>query len=575
MHRYRVLRTILFLLALSISGRLPAQVAVVPYTTRPIVTNALAVKHSQTAAYRRLKEPRPEGRVVLRGLLDRRGSLVQTSFVSNADPVLDEIARTTFIQMRFTPALNGTDSVQAWVEIPFAFGPDLLREATQSADRDLVLRGGMMFDALRDNAVPNPGILIRAGKIMQLGGTIDTAAAQVVQLAADEFILPGFFDLHAHYAVDFFSGGRIDETTVYPTLFLANGVTSTFPAGEMQPDKMRALRLRIENGEQPGPRLYNSGPYYGTARPGWTQTISADSIYREVDYWAAQGARGFKAKGIRPEHLKPLIERAHRHGLTVTGHLDSGARNSVNPRDAILMGIDRIEHFIGGDAFSNDKSAYASFEVMKFDTPEFVQIARLYVRHRVNYDATRSAYGYYGRREPQVYEYWTDEKRFLTPYMRGLVESRQRTVNEQFERIYRVKKDEIKALYDAGGGHLITVGTDHPSWGEFFSGFSIHRELHAISLTGIPAHAVLKMATINSARALGVSDRLGTIEIGKFADLVVIGGDPFIEIRNTRNTRHVIRAGVLYDPAVLLKSVEGKLGPQTEAEAAAWGRRSN
>ena len=554
------------------SGYRPAQVAIQPYTTRPVVMNALVAKQSQAAAYRQLKEPRPEGRVVLRGLVDRDGSLLKISFVSNAHRALDEIARTTLLKMRFTPALNGTDSVLTWVEIPFAFGPDLLREL---APRDLHLRGGMLFDAIRDNAIANPGILIRAGKIMQIGGTIDTAAADVIRLADDEFILPGFFDLHAHYAVDLFRGNRVDETAVYPALFLANGVTSTFPAGEMQPDKMRALRLRIENGEQPGPRVYNSGPYYGTARPGWTQTMTADSIYKEVDFWASQGVRGFKAKGIQPEHLKALIERAHVHGLSVTGHLDSGARSSVNPRDAILMGIDRIEHFIGGDAFTSDKSAYASFETMKFDTPEFGQIARLYIRHRVNYDATRSAYGYYGAREPQVYEYWTDEKRFLTPYMRGLVEARQRDVNEQFERIYRVKKEEIKAFYDAGGGHLITVGTDHPSWGEYFSGFSIHREIHALTLTGIPTHAVLKMATINGARALGVGDRLGTIEVGKFADLVVIRGDPFVEIRNTRNTRHVIRAGVLYDPAALLKSVEGKLGPSSEAETSAWGRRTN
>ena len=578
MIRFRVALAILIstiAMVLGASDDLTAQVAIQPYTTRPIIMNAANAKHSQAAAYRQLKEPRPEGRVVLRGLVDRRGSLGNILFLSNADRVLDEIARKTFLQMRFTPALNGADSVQAWVEIPFVFGPELLREPTQQAGRELVLRGGMLFDAIRENAVANPGILIRAGKIMQIGGPIDTAAADVIRLADDEFILPGFFDLHAHYAVDLFRGNRVDETAVYPALFLANGVTSTFPAGEMQPEKMRALRLRIENGEQPGPRVYNSGPYYGTARPGWTQTITADSIYKEVDFWASQGARGFKAKGIRPEHLKALIERAHVHGLSVTGHLDSGARNSVNPRDAILMGIDRIEHFIGGDAFTSDKSAYASFETMKFDTPEFGQIARLYIRHRVNYDATRSAYGYYGAREPQVYEYWTDEKRFLTPYMRGLVEARQRDVNEQFERIYRVKKEEIKAFYDAGGGHLITVGTDHPSWGEFFSGFSIHREIHALSLTGIPTHAVLKMATINGARALGVGDRLGTVEVGKFADLVVIRGDPFVEIRNTRNTRHVIRAGVLYDPAALLKSVEGKLGPASEAEASAWGRRTN
>ena len=453
--------------------------------------------------------------------------------------------------------------------------PTLSAAQQTAAPPDLLVRGGMLFDAVGDAAVANPGILIRAGKILQLGGTIDAPNARVVQLSNEEYVLPGFFDLHAHYAVDFFGGGRIDDTSVYPALFLANGVTSTFPAGEMQPEKMRALRLRIESGEQAGPRVYNSGPYYGTARPGWTQTMTADSIYREVDYWVTQGARAFKAKGIRPEHLKPLIERAHRHGFTVTGHLDSGFRNSVNPRDAINMGIDRIEHFLGGDAITGDKSAYSSLEVMKFNTPEFQGIAKLFIQRGVFFDATRSAYGYYGKRDPEVFTYWTDEKRFLTPYMRQQIDAREpRRVNEQFERIYWVKKDEIKAFYDAGGGSLITVGTDHPSWGEFFSGFSIHRELHAIAQTGIPAAAVLKMATANSARALGVGTRLGTIEVGKFADLVVVRGNPLADIRNTRNTRYVVKAGELYDPELLLKSVEGKLGPATEAEAAAWGRRA-
>ncbi|HSL68668.1 MAG TPA: amidohydrolase family protein [Longimicrobiales bacterium] len=441
---------------------------------------------------------------------------------------------------------------------------------------DLLIRGGMLFDAVRAGKVPNPGVLVSAGKIVRIGNAQDAAGARTLQLADDETLLPGFFDLHAHYAVDFFGGGRIDETTVYPTLFLANGVTSTFPAGEMQPEKMRALRLRIDNGEQVGPRVYNSGPYFGTARPGWSQNITADSIYREVDYWAAQGARGFKAKGIRPEHLRALVERAHQHGLTVTGHLDSGARNSVNPRDAILMGIDRIEHFVGGDALPAERSAYASLEqIITFDTPEFERIAKLYRDQRVYFDATRSAYGYYGQREPQVFEDFAKESRFLTPYMRQVLAARPaRRVNEQFERIYWVKQKEIKAFYDRAGGDLIAVGTDHPSWGEFFSGFSIHRELHALALTGIPAGAVLKAATINAARALRVSDQLGTVQVGKLADLVVVRGDPTTDIRNTRNVRYVIKAGVLYDPAALLKSVEGKLGPASDAEAAAWGRRS-
>jgi imidazolonepropionase-like amidohydrolase len=336
---------------------------------------------------------------------------------------------------------------------------------------------------------------------------------------------------------------------------------------------MRALRIRIENGVEPGPRLLNSGPYFGTARPNWDSEITTREIYAEVDKWAELGAKGFKAKGITPDQLRALIERAHFHGLTVTGHLDSGNRNSVNPRDAILMGIDRIEHFMGGDAFTPDQSAYASYEHMTFDTPAFKKIAALYKEHHAYFDATLSAYGYTGKRDPVVYTYFTDEKRFLTPYMRGIVDARAaqpRRISEQFENIYWTKRKEVKAFYDAGGGDLITLGTDHPSTGEYLSPYSVHRELQSLSLSGIPNAAVLRIATTNAARAMGLGDRLGTIEAGKWADLVVMRGNPLADIRVTRAPRLVVKAGRVYDPAALAKSVEGKIGPASAADSAAW-----
>jgi hypothetical protein len=243
----------------------------------------------------------------------------------------------------------------------------------------------------------------------------------------------------------------------------------------------------------------------------------------------------------------------------------------VNPRDAILMGIDRIEHFMGGDAFTPDRSAYASYEHMTFDTPAFRKIADLYKQHHTNFDATLSAYGYYGKKDPEVFTYFTDEQRFLTPYMRGILAKRPpRAVNQQFENIYWTKRKEVKAFYDAGGGDLITLGTDHPSWGEYFTPFSVHRELQSLSLSGIPNAAVLRIATINSARAMGFGDRLGTIEAGKWADLVVVRGNPLQDIKRTRMPRVVIKAGRVYDPAALMKSVEGKIGPASAADSAAW-----
>jgi imidazolonepropionase-like amidohydrolase len=439
----------------------------------------------------------------------------------------------------------------------------------------LVIQGGWLFDSKADDVVRNRGIVIQDSVLLQVNVDLtgqDLSGAQVIQLSDEQTIIPGMFDLHAHYAVDLFGEGRVDDDVAYPAMFLGNGVTSTFPAGEVNPEKMRDLRIRIEKGQQAGPRVFNSGPYYGSAREGWDgEKMTKDSIRKEVDYWVSQGARGFKAKTIEPRHLEALIEAAHAHGKTVTGHLGSGSRGSVNPRDAILMGIDRIEHFEGGDAMPPDKPAYNSLVLMTPEMPEYKKIVDLYKERGVFFDATLSAYGYYGKRDPEVYTYFAPEMDYLTPYAREAVQSRlPRRVNEQFEQIYWVKRKLIKAFFDMGGGQLITLGTDHPSWGEFFSGFSVHREMHTMVLAGIPPAAVLKIATINGARALKVDDKLGSIEKGKLADLVVVNGSPLADIRSTRNVKHVVRNGQLYDPAQVLSSVKGKLGPAGPEDRERW-----
>ena len=446
---------------------------------------------------------------------------------------------------------------------------------SDQASPTLVVLGGSVFDTETGTFRRNTGILVRDSIIAALEGSPpdrrDTEIT-VIELQDGQFVIPGFFDLHAHYAVDLLGNGRVDEDRVYPSLFLGNGVTSTFPAGEMNPERMRALRLRIETGEQPGPRLFNSGPYYGSARPGWdAEAITRDSLRAEVAFWAGQGARGFKAKGIGPDHLAWLIEAAHEYGLTVTGHLGSGYRGSVNPRDAIAMGIDRVEHFMGGDGMPASRSAYASLVQLAPDDVDVLEVIDLYVENSVYFNATLSAYGYYGARDPVVYAYFQPEMEWLTPYARAQVEAGlPRPVNDQFEEIYWAKRGLIKAFFDRGGRDLITLGTDHPSWGEYFSGFSVHRELHSMVLSGIPAADALRIATLNGARAMEVEDMLGSITVGKLADLVVLGGDPTIDIRATRSVELVIKNGKVYDPAKLLADVKGTLGPGDESERSLW-----
>jgi hypothetical protein len=92
--------------------------------------------------------------------------------------------------------------------------------------------------------------------------------AQVIELGDDDYMILGMFDLHTHYALDLRGEGRVDDTSVYPVLFIANGVTSTFPAGEVQPEKMRDLRKRIERGEQIGWAPDNRRIAFVSATPG-------------------------------------------------------------------------------------------------------------------------------------------------------------------------------------------------------------------------------------------------------------------------------------------------------------------
>ena len=90
---------------------------------------------------------------------------------------------------------------------------------------------------------------------------------------------------------------------------------------------------------------------------------------------------------------------------------------------------------------------------------------------------------------------------------------------------------------------------------------------------GLPNAVVLKAATINGARALGVADRLGSIEVGKLADLYVARGNPLDDITTARNVQFVMKSGVIYNPKTLLKSAEGKIGPAGPDYHADWELR--
>ena len=437
--------------------------------------------------------------------------------------------------------------------------------------QDVAIVGGHYFDTDVPGFLPNQGILIRDGKFRVVNSELDPESltdTRVIALDDSQYILPGIVDCHAHYNVKLLKQRR-EEFHVIPIQYLANGVTVTFSCGEYLPEQMLQLRKDIESGKKVGPRLLNSGPYFGLARQPWH--ADPDQVREEVDFWAARGVGGLKAKLIDPPSLQALIDQAHKHGLTVTGHLDSGYNNSVNPATAIDMGIDRIEHFLGGDGMPDTTSAYASLARITPDMPEFKAIVQKFIEHGVCFDATISAYGYFGNRET-FYDYWYDEPALFTDYVREKIALRlaenPRRPMARFQQIFEAKQSTIDDFFRAGG--LITLGTDHFSDGSYLGGFGAHREMQVLHAAGIPAAEVIKIATINGARALKIDNQHGSIEAGKSGDLCIIQGNPLQDIKNTRSVQHVVRKGIVYDPQKLLQECRGRLGPRNDEEARSW-----
>lgn len=436
-----------------------------------------------------------------------------------------------------------------------------------------LITGGWVFDGLSDARVRNTGVLIEAGKIVSLAAQSSALAKDVkrVTLGPDDTLIPGLIDLHAHYNMDILDQGRVEEVAYNGLVFLANGVTATWSAGEFQPERVMAQQQRIAAGVAAGPRLFHSGPYFGGFRceynvkvaadecAAWPNDITEAEIRAEVDYWAGQGVISLKIKQATPGEAKVIIEQAHAHGMTTAGHLANyDVEYDVDARDAILMGIDRIEHQLTLGS-GGPKSA------------EMDQMVALMIAHQVYYGPNLQMYGGINERRKHAAEMlWYDEAQFFTPYARRLLERRGPPPPESDAPEFAQRVRELMALYDAGGGHLITVGTDEPVYTLLLPGFAYHRELLAMTYAGLAPLDALKAATINGARALGIEGRVGSITVGKFADLVAVRANPLEDIKAARDIAWVMKNGTFYDPQALLDQAKGKIGPTGPNDHADW-----
>ena len=150
----------------------------------------------------------------------------------------------------------------------------------------------------------------------------------------------------------------------------------------------------------------------------------------------------------------------------------------------------------------------------------------------------------------------------LEPQLRAQFEQRHAAIAANTTSVFAAVFPKARAMelaFSRAGG-LLVAGTDPTGGGGVIPGYSNQRELELLVESGFTPLEAIRIGTLNGATFLGRADRIGSIAVGKFADLVVIAGDPSTRISDIRNVQTVFKRGIGYDPAKLIESVKGKVG---------------
>jgi imidazolonepropionase-like amidohydrolase len=391
-------------------------------------------------------------------------------------------------------------------------------------------------------------------------------------------VLPGLVGMHEHlyYATPLepkdgvvFFGEAPDSA---PRLYLAAGVTTARTAGSVEPYADIQLKKSIDAGELPGPKLRFTAPYLEgkpTLGPQLYELKDAEDAGRMVDYWAAEGATSFKAyMHITPDEMKAAIDHAHAKGLKITGHLCS-----IGFTEAADMGIDNLEHGLVVDTefFSGKKPGVCPgqrgpmMEMSKSldieGAPVQKMIQDLVARHVAVTSTLAIFESFIGTRAPLEFEM------VQKPSMSGeswshVLETRAGIAEhaDTSPWVALLKKEmEFERSFVKAGGTLM-AGCDPTGFGGILAGFGDQRELELLVEAGFSPVEAIHIFSENGAKWLGEDANLGTIAVGKAADIVVVDGNPVEKISNIEKVETVFKDGVGYDPVKLRASVQGLSG---------------
>jgi enamidase len=431
----------------------------------------------------------------------------------------------------------------------------------------IALTNARVIDGSGRPARENQVIVIRDGNIAYVGGAqgAPTAGAEIIDLAG-RTVLPGFVMLHEHM---FYPAGNAMYNELgfsFPRLYLAGGATTIRTGGSMVPYADLNLKRAIDAGTLPGPKMHLTAPYLngpGLNIPAVKALSGIEDAKRMVSFWADEGFTSFKAyMHISRAELRTAIEEAHRRGLKVTGHLCS-----VTYREAASLGIDNLEHgFFASTDFVQGKQpdrcpggAGATLTDLDAGSEAAQTVIRELVNARVAVTSTLTVFETTVPGRPRAPDRALDA---MVPeardqYLRNYSRISNDTSTAAVRRFRRMMDMEV-AFLRAGG--LLVAGTDPTGYGGVVAGFSNQREIELLAEAGLSAEEAIRVGTLNGATHLGVQDRVGSIETGKAADLVIVRGNPAARMADITNVEIVFKDGVAYDPERLIAAVRGSVG---------------
>lgn len=455
----------------------------------------------------------------------------------------------------------------------------ILLMISQALAGDLLLTNARLWDGTGAPVQEGVSILVREGRVAAIGAPpAETGGLEVVDVEGGT-VLPGLIDSHVHLVSNPGSAWRQDDEAARRAqlrqamrAYLACGVTTIFDPGTL-PEYWAEARAWLEAGE-PGPEVHHAGialspvgGYLDGAFPGYPHVGDRAELILRMDQSEAAGASAFKATLERgfvtatwpvfdEEMRGAIVEEAARRGRPLYVHAIGGdelelalqmrPHGLVHTPEALsaaqLEQIKEIDPFVISTFAYDDLPRYGLVPARLQDplTRLVVPPAQL---------ATAEAPDTFLRYRQAVAAVLLPRARVLQPVATRVLGA-ERTAARRLARVGRV----LHRL-DAAGVRWV-MGSDAGNWPVFpylFHGVSSLRELSLLEEQGFSPAAALTAATRTAARMLGVDDRVGTVEVGKEADLVVTRGDPLQGLDALWGVRWTVVDGELRTPEAWMR----------------------